>query len=170
MRDSNPRGVAACLVSGELHSRHSANPPKAAPAPYRAISGAEPPRASRMAAGCAINCFYMTRPLSGAGCLSDEVFLELDPSARFRLAVLFIGDNGESPVFQPGYDSSQFRCIEHLYCLLYRQPPARHQVGKDLALWVSYHILVVLVCTRCGGQATPGKSFRLRGSLRIIAR
>lgn len=102
--------------------------------------------------------------------MPHTVLVKPYPSARLRLAVLFIGDNGESPVFQPGYDTSQFRCIEHLYCLLYRQPPARQQVGEDFALWVSCHILVVLVCTRIGGQATPGKSFRLRGSLRIIAR
>lgn len=102
--------------------------------------------------------------------MSHTVLIEPYPSARLRLAVLFIGDNGESPVFQPGDDTSQFRGVEHLYCLLYRQPTASQQVGEDFALWGSYHILVVLVCTRIGGQATPGKSFRLRGSLRIIAR
>ena len=90
--------------------------------------------------------------------MSHTVLVEPYPSARLRLAILFVSDNRESTIFQPGYDSSQFRGVEHLYCLLYRQPPARQQVGEDFALWVSCHILVVLVCTRIGGQATPGKS------------
>lgn len=88
--------------------------------------------------------------------MSHTVLVEPYPSTCLRLAVLFVGDNGESPVFQPGDDSPQLRSIEHLYRLLYRQPPASQQVGEDFALWVSYHILVVLVCTRIGGQATPG--------------
>lgn len=48
VRDSNPRGVAACLVSGEVHSS-SLPTLRTAPASSGMI-GAEPPRASRMAA------------------------------------------------------------------------------------------------------------------------
>lgn len=112
----------------------------------------------------------IARLLSGAGCLSDEILLELDPSARPCRVVVHDVLDRLSSASQPADDLPQLGSLEQPRCLLYRQPPARQQVGEDFALWVSCHILVVLVCTRIGGQATPGKSFRLRGSLRIIAR
>lgn len=117
-----------------------------------------------------VSKFGNARLLSCAGCLSDEVFLELDPSARPGRVVVHDVLDRLSAAPQPADDLPQLGSLEQSRCLLYRQPPARQRVGKDLALWVSYHILVVLVCTRIGGQATPGKSFRLRGSLRLIAR
>lgn len=48
VRDSNPRGVAACLVSGEVHS--SSLPTLQTTPASSGMIGAEPPRASRMAA------------------------------------------------------------------------------------------------------------------------
>ena len=142
VRDSNPRGVAACLVSGEVHS---SSLPTLQTAAGLTDGG-----------GSAINCFYMTRPLSGAGCLSDEVFFELNPSARPCRVVVHDVLDRLSAAPQPADDLPQLGSLEQPRCLLYRQPPARQQVGEDFALWVSYHILVVLVCTRIGGQATPG--------------
>lgn len=73
-------------------------------------------------------------------------------------------------LLQPGDDPPELGRAELLPCRLHRQPTAFEQVGENLALWVCSHSLVVLVCARVGGQATPGKSFRLRGSLRLIAR
>lgn len=128
MRDSNPRGVAACLVSGEVHS---ATLPTLQTAAGLTDGGGKHTDGKH------------TR-LSGAGSLFHVVLVESDPATGFRRVVLRLGNYGKSPVLQPGYDSSQFRCIEHLYCLLYRQPPARQQVGEDFALWITSHIFEFL--------------------------
>ena len=109
------------------------------------------------------------RLFTGAGS-PHEVFLELDPSSRPGGVVVLDVIDRLSAAPQPADDLPQLGSFEQPRCLLYRQPTPPQQVGEDFALWVSYHILVVLVCTRIGCQATPGKSFRLRGSLRIIAR
>ena len=111
-----------------------------------------------------------TRPLSGAGSLFHEVFLELDPAARPGRVVVHDVLDRLSAAPPPADDLPQLCSLEQSRCLLHRQSTPSQQVGEDFALWVSCHILVVLVCTRIGGQATPGKLFRLRGSLRIIAR
>ena len=100
--------------------------------------GAEPPRASRMAAGDTE--IYAIRLLSGAGSL-DEILVELNPAARLCLAVLPFGDNGESAVFQPGNDPSKLCCVEQPNRLLNSKPTPPQQVGEDFTLWIACHIL-----------------------------
>lgn len=95
------------------------------------------------------------RLFTGAGS-PHEVFLELDPSSRPGGVVVLDVIDRLPAASQPTDDLPQLGSFEQPRCLLYRQPTARQQVGEDFALWVSYHILVVLVCTRTGGQATPG--------------
>ena len=130
-----------CRIFSPVHTPSLPKAQKSAPT-LPGMTGAEPPRASRMAA---VGRYEQPRPLSGAGSLY-EILVELNPAARVREVVAAFRADAVPLAFQSAHDLSQLRSSEFAECLLNGKAPAEKKVQQNLFLRLLHPLMIVVCC------------------------